>query len=56
MAVKKSKERGDVDRFTSDGCGLSVSKPDAAKKKIVDAYNKKQQQKPKTVKRSGKKK
>ena len=54
MATKKKEERGDFDRFTSDGCGLSVSKPDAAKKKIVDAYNKKQ--KPRTVKRSGAKK
>lgn len=53
MATKK--DRGDFDRFTSDGYGLDVSKPDAAKKKVVDAYNKKQQ-KPKTVKRSGKKK
>ena len=50
MATKK--DRGDFDRFTSDGYGLDVSKPDKAKKKVVDAYNKK----PKTVKRSGKKK
>lgn len=52
MATKK--DRGDFDRFTSDGYGLDVSKPDAAKKKIIDAYNRKQQ-KPKTVKRSGSK-
>ena len=55
MATKKNTDRGDFDRFTSDGYGLSVAKPDAAKRKIVAAYNKKQQQKPKPVKRSGKK-
>ena len=53
--AKKNVDRGDFDRFTSDGYGLDVSKPDGAKKKVVDAYNKKQQQKPKTVKRSGNK-
>lgn len=51
--AKKTKDRGDLDRFTSDGYGLSVSKPDAEKKKVVDAFNKKQR--PKTVKRSGNK-
>lgn len=54
MAGKKNTDRGDFDRFTSEGIGVSVGKPDAAKKKIVNAYNKKQ--KPKTVKRSGAKK
>ena len=49
--AKKTKDRGDLDRFTTDGYGLSVSKPDAEKKKVVDAFNKKQR--PKTVKRSG---
>ena len=43
MAKKKCVDRGDFDRFTSDGFGLSVKKPDAAKKKIVAAYNKKNQ-------------
>lgn len=47
MATRK--DRGDFDRFTSDGHGLTVSKPDAARRKIVAAYNKKQQ-KTKTTK------
>ncbi len=44
MATKKT-DRGDFDRFTSDGYGLTVSKPDAARRKAVKAFNKKQQQK-----------
>ena len=40
--AKKANKRGDVDRFTSDGHGLSIGKPNAQTRKAVKAYNKKQ--------------
>lgn len=39
--AKKGADRSEVDRFTSDGYGVTVERPNAAKKKKVDAMNRK---------------
>ena len=53
MAIKKNTttDRGDFDRFTSDGFGLTVSKPDATRRKAVAAYNRRQSAKTQKTKK-----